>query len=252
MKLLRAEVLDVRRVSSTLWIAEFLIREDIDVKPFMFAMLWIKGFDEIPLSIAWVEDKRIAFVFRVRGEGTKALSSLGKGESILIKAPLGKGFAPPPGRSVLLVAGGVGIAPAPLLASYCKSRGIPLTIVWGVKSRDEVCDPSYIHLDRAIVEIATEDGSLGFRGTALELASILLKKKRFDYVVAVGPRAMLLSFCETFSRIGVETMVSLETMVKCGMGMCGSCLVKPLPKLLCIDGPVFKCSEVMPHLRSSF
>jgi len=73
---------------------------------------------------------------------------------------------------------------------------------------------------------------------------------KWSTIIAVGPKPMLKSICSTIDP-SIEVYVSLETMVKCGLGACGSCVLKPLPKLLCIHGPVFKCNEVNEFLEST-
>ncbi len=250
--MLSAKVISVKKVSATLWRIELEAFEEIKAKPFTFAMVWVPRVDEIPLSISKVDGSKLYFVFRIRGEGTRALANLPPGSFVGLKAPLGKGFEPRAGERVLAVAGGVGIAPIPLLADYCLRVGCSVDIAWGARSGDELCDPRDLGIDAAArVYLASEDGKIGFRGTVLDLALELAKRNRYDKIVAVGPRQMLRAFCGMFDEIGAETYVSLETMVKCGLGLCGSCCVRPLPKLLCVDGPVFACRDVVKHLELS-
>ncbi|MEM0371353.1 MAG: hypothetical protein QXY23_02085 [Ignisphaera sp.] len=95
--------------------------------------------------------------------------------------------------------------------------------------------------------MATEDCSYGFCGTALErLKNIPLED--YDIILAVGPQPMLKGVCEYIRNTNLEAYVALETMVKCGIGLCGSCFIRSSNKLLCIDGPVFRCDEVIQHL----
>ncbi len=101
------------------------------------------------------------------------------------------------------------------------------------------------------VYVATEDCSIGYCGLASELASSLIQKYpgRWSAIVAVGPKSMLRALCENLG--DRDVYVSLEAIVKCGLGACGSCTLKPYPKLLCRDGPVFKCGEIVDHLKPS-
>ncbi len=253
--MISAKVNYVKKLSPGLWKITLEVQQPISrPKPFTFAMIWVPGVDELPLSISKIEENIIHFVFKIRGAGTQALASLAPGSFVKIKAPLGKGYEPRVGEEILLVAGGVGIAPAPLLVDYCIENGCRVDIVWGVKNSSELCSLNELGINTkfARVFIATEDGSYGFRGTALELASKLLSMgKKYDTVIAVGPKPMLKSFCSDESMRDVRKMVSLETIVKCGLGLCGSCCVRPYPKLLCIHGPVFECEEVMKHFELS-
>ncbi|NPA96111.1 MAG: dihydroorotate dehydrogenase [Crenarchaeota archaeon] len=244
--MISARVAEVRRVSSTLWRIDLELLEGVDEpKPFTFAMLWIPRVDEIPLSIAKFSRGLVSFIFRVRGEGTKRLASLRRGDFVALKMPLGKGYAPKPRERILAVAGGVGIAPIPRLLDFCKDTGCDVTIVWGVRTRSEYCDPSLLGLDSDRVEVASDDGSIGFRGTAIDLALEVLRNQRFDTAIAIGPKPMLRAFCEKVRAFAISrALVSVETTVKCGLGICGSCYIKQLPKLLCVDGPVFDCHEV--------
>ncbi len=243
-------VVENYRCSESIYLLKLklLDNQDFDPKPLQFVMLWLPGIKEIPLSIADYNGSQILFIYRIRGRGTKALSEYKHG-FVGIRGPLGKPFDISKYRSVLVVAGGVGIAPIPFLVR--KFNGVEIDIVWGVKRSSELCRDivEYIRSIRSDIRIylASEDGEIGFRGTVLDLAKELVLKKQYDVVFAVGPNEMLKRFCMDFEFNGLK-FVAPETIVKCGMGMCGSCILSPTHYLLCKDGPVFLCNDVLEYL----
>lgn len=247
-----AEKANTRRLSSKYYYTVFRLVEplDVDPLPLQFVNVWIPGVDEVPMSIAQYDEEKneISVIFKVVGEGTRALRDL-KG-FFGIKGPLGKGFDPRSYDKVLFVAGGVGVAPLPYLASYASQHGVVVDAVWGVRSSDMLFNLKEVTNGVNEVYYATEDCSVGFCGTAAQLAVKLVaeNKAKWSAVLAVGPSAMLRDLCKLPSN-AVNVYVSLEAMVKCGLGACGSCVLKPHPKLLCVDGPVFKCDEVINYLE---
>ncbi|MEM2005152.1 MAG: dihydroorotate dehydrogenase [Zestosphaera sp.] len=217
-------------------------------KPAQFFMVWIPGVDEVPLSVAdYNADGEVTFIYEVRGFGTRKLSELGPGSFVGLKGPLGTPLDVSEGSSVLLVVGGSGVAPVPYITKYLASKGHRFEVVWGVKRRSELFNLGSFMSGVEYLHVATEDCSVGYCGLASELAETLLRRNRYDLVVGVGSKGMLRTLCRVTG--GVTTYVVLEAMVKCGIGLCGSCYLPPTGKLLCVDGPVFTCGEVMEYLE---
>ncbi|MEM1612168.1 MAG: dihydroorotate dehydrogenase [Desulfurococcaceae archaeon] len=247
-----AEKAGIRRLSSKYYYVEFKLIEPLnaDPLPLQFVNVWIPGVDEVPMSIAQYKggENSISIIFKVVGEGTKALKDV---EGFFgIKGPLGKGFDPRHYDKVLFIGGGVGIAPLPYLARYASQYGVVVDAAWGVRGSDMLFNLKEVANDVNEIYYATEDCGTGFCGTATQLAIKLVaeNKARWDVVLAVGPGAMLRDLCRLLSS-SVNVYVSPEAMVKCGLGACGSCVLKPHPKLLCVDGPVFECVEVIDYLE---
>jgi len=227
--------------------AELIDPLPIVPKPFQFFMIWIPRVEELPMSIADLRDDTVSFLFRVRGKGTRALASLKNNSFIGLKGPLGKGLNIKPNTKILAIAGGIGIAPIPYLVRVSRSLHSKVHILWGVKRGSEIFSlENTFDLGNLGISIATEDCSIGFCGTVIDLAQKVLEIENFDDVIFVGPNPMLKEACLRFQRL--NPWVSLETIVKCGIGFCGSCSLPPTPYLLCVDGPVFRCSQVIDYL----
>lgn len=249
-----ARVVNINRVAEDIY---YLRVEPLfgvkSVEPFNFFMVWIPRTDEIPLSIAYTDGNSYSFLFKVKGIGTQTLSRVSVGQFVGLKGPLGRGFTIDNAtKRVLVIAGGIGIAPVPLFIH--RSRYKKLDLVWGVRRKEELFD---IHMhfpwlkERYNLIVATEDCSYGICGTVLD-ALDKLEVGKYDTLIAIGPTTMLWSICKSIGNgITTEVYIALETMVKCGVGLCGSCYIKSSDKLLCTDGPVFKCNEVIEHLRKS-
>lgn len=208
-----------------------------DVKPGQFLMVWIPGVDEIPMSISYLSG---GITVKNIGEATSAISSLNVGDKIGIRGPYGNGWTIPEGK-ILCVGGGVGTAPI-MAAAEAVNDPDRIDIVLGARSSGEV-----IFIDRAKslsnnLKISTDDGSLGIKGTAVAVADAMMKDQRYDVVLGCGPEIMnkyLLKACEENN---VPVQLSLERIMKCGTGLCGSCVIDGLR--VCADGPVFRGDEV--------
>ncbi len=213
--------------------------------PMQFYMVWLPGLEEVPMSVADFVGRRVSILVKPRGPTTSALASSRPGNIVGVRGPFGRPFEPP--GKVLAVAGGSGVAPFIYMSRLLGSR---LTVVYGARSAGEVgLLPSLLESNGASVAVATEDGTAGYRGTAVDLALELLGRERYDNVVAAGPPAMLKALGRALKGMGLEPMISVEAMVKCGMGACGSCALPGTTRLLCLEGPVFRYSEALGWLE---
>jgi dihydroorotate dehydrogenase electron transfer subunit len=224
-------------------------------QPGQFAM--VRCFEDTilprPLSIHRVDGGQLALLFQVIGKGTHWLSQRKKGDTLDIFGPLGNGFTVyPDSRNLLLVAGGMGIAPLRFLADAAAGAGKKVILIMGARSRDYLLAislsqslfnqglmPSSIHIVNA-----TDDGSEGFKGLATQLIPHYLGG--VDQVLACGPVEMYRTMAKMLELKGRPVQISLEIMMGCGVGVCYGCTIKTKKglKQVCKDGPVFEMGEV--------
>jgi dihydroorotate dehydrogenase electron transfer subunit len=214
----------------------------LPAKPGQFAMIWIPGLDEIPMSLSHIQGNEIGVTVKVVGEATEALCSLKKGDRIRIRGPFGRGFDLN-GKNPIIVAGGVGAAPLlPLAKRLVKEIARP-TIIIGAKTKKELVlidEFKDLGLDTLI---SSDDGSIGYHGTASKLLSETLDDRAgFDAIYCCGPEPMIESVVKTAEKWSIWGQAALERLMKCGIGVCGSCAVNE--KLVCRDGPVFDFAEL--------
>jgi|LFRM01.2.fsa_nt_gb dihydroorotate dehydrogenase electron transfer subunit len=202
-----------------------------------------------PLSIheCSPQEGTIALLYEVVGRGTHLLSHLQPGDEVDLLGPLGRGFTLVPGRRPVLVGGGMGLAPLLFLARRLREAGQrPAVLVGFRRGRDVVASEDFAALG-CQVEIATEDGSVGFRGVVTTLLEKHLSSE--DAVYACGPRPMLSALKDACQQAGAPLQVSLEERMGCGIGACLGCAC-PTPNgyvRVCTEGPVFWAEEVDLH-----
>lgn len=192
-----------------------------------------------PISISNVEADRIHLVYKVVGAGTKVLSTMEKGETVDILGPLGKGFPLKKGR-ILIVGGGMGVAPLYELGKRLVKENKEITFVLGFKSKEMIY---YEDKFRALGDtfILTEDGSRGIKGN---VSKILDTIQGIEVVYACGPNPLLKYVQNRFKDIEA-VYLSLEERMACGIGACYGCDTKDKKYRVCHDGPVFKGKEVL-------
>ncbi len=195
-----------------------------------------------PLSIHQVDGDRLALLFAAVGKGTQWLAARQEGQEIDLMGPLGNGFLIlPDSRNLLLIAGGMGIAPLRFLADEAASGGRGVTFLYGTPG-DRRCE-----LPNGVTAVpATDDGSVGYRGMITDLIPEHIG--RADQVFACGPPAMyrdIASRPEMFG--GKPVQVSLEMRMGCGTGVCYACTIRTRQglKQVCRDGPVFELGDIL-------
>ena len=196
----------------------------------------------ISVNFADYEKNQLWLLVRKAGEGTSALISLEENAVVNVILPLGNGFSMEPcadNKAVLLVGGGVGVAPLLYAGAELKRQGIPVIFLLGARSAKDV-----LELDdfKAIGEVcvSTEDGSLGEKG--LVTAHSVLGSGRFGRVSCCGPKPMMVAVAREAKRLNVPCEVSLENVMACGLGACLCCVEDTNDHgnvCVCKDGPVF-------------
>ena len=194
---------------------------------------------------------QIALLFRVIGRGTLWLSQRRGGDKIDILGPLGKGFSIEPGsRNLLLVAGGIGIAPLAFLLQHASPKH-GVTLIYGASTARGLCSFSPLPSGVQFVPV-TEDGSRGRKGLASEVLPDFLDWA--DQVYACGPVGMYKAMAEQISlrtqRSNLKLkkcQISLEVRMGCGIGACYGCSINTKKGLrkVCRDGPVFELDDIL-------
>ncbi|OGO33133.1 MAG: hypothetical protein A2Z29_05065 [Chloroflexi bacterium RBG_16_56_11] len=207
-----------------------------------------------PVSIHRVEGDRIVLLVNVVGKGTLWLSQQKKGGILDIFGPLGNGFSiNPDAKNLLLVAGGIGIAPLYFLAETAITSGKKVTLINGARSGEcllPVALPQKLYdggLLPASINVvnATDDGSEGFKGLATDLIPHYLAGA--DQVFACGPAAMYRAMTKMPELKNRPVQVSMEIMMGCGVGVCYGCTIETKHglKQVCKDGPVFEMGFIL-------
>jgi len=209
---------------------------DAEVKPGQFIMIWIPGVDEIPMSVSGISDTEKSVTVKAIGDATKKIHELKVGDRLSIRGPFGNGFDLS-SKNILIIGGGVGTA---AIMPAVVQTGAD-TIIAARSDRDVIMD-SIAGASSSNVWIATDDGSRGFHGNAVQLMKEKLALKKYDYVVACGPEVMLYFTFKACQELGQKCQLSLERYMKCGAGVCGCCVMDD--QRVCKDGPVFTNEQI--------
>ncbi|MEW5702261.1 MAG: dihydroorotate dehydrogenase electron transfer subunit [Candidatus Zixiibacteriota bacterium] len=201
---------------------------------------------------------------QVLGAGTRCLAHQPIGTVIDTLGPLGNSFTPPArGTTPVLVGGGLGMAPlrlwaAELMAARSTRRGKPVApiMILGVRTRELAVAPYQLRTLHVHPHWATDDGSLGFHGTAVDLFADMLRRNDWGpghaMVYGCGPEPMMKALAELCIAQQVPCEVSLERSMPCGYGVCMGCVVTSRGasgyetyRRVCRDGPVFDAAAIV-------
>jgi ferredoxin--NADP+ reductase len=201
--------------------------------------------ERIPLTIADADAGKgtITLIFQAVGKTTQKLAGLEVGNSIQnLLGPLGRPTHIERFGSVVCVGGGIGVAPLHPIAQGMKKAGNRVTVIMGARTRDLVILEDNMKRIADELILCTDDGSYGRKCLVTEpLKEVCGRSPKPDMVVAIGPPIMMKFCAETTRPFGVRTLVSLNTIMVDGTGMCGGCRVTVggKTKFVCVDGPEF-------------
>ncbi len=214
--------------------------------------------ERVPLTISDYDPGEgwVSIVTQTIGVSTRKICSLAEGDSLeSFTGPLGRpsefvheDLAVLRGRRMLFVAGGVGAAPVYPQVKWLHEHGVGVDVIVGAKTKGALIMTGELRGVAANLYIATDDGSEGYHGLVTGLMRDLIDRqgKHYDEVVAIGPMIMMKFVAAATREYGIKTVVSLNTLMVDGTGMCGACRVSVGGKtrFTCVDGPEFDGHEV--------
>jgi dihydroorotate dehydrogenase electron transfer subunit len=200
-----------------------------------------------PFSISRVAGDSTELMFNVVGQGTTLLSKKKAGDDLDVLGPLGSPFKfQGDFDTAILVGGGLGVAPFPFLTDALLREKKNIQTIIGARSSRQLAERHLLN-----VQVATDDGSRGFRGTVIDLLKTVMPKQRTrnTKIFGCGPTKMLSALSEFAREKGIECELSLEGDMACGMGLCQGCPVERVDgkkySLVCVEGPTFNSKDIV-------
>ncbi|MEI0606098.1 dihydroorotate dehydrogenase electron transfer subunit [Brachyspira pulli] len=213
-----------------------------------FFMLKSSTFLRRPISLHYIDNDVLEFYYQVKGEGTQYLSKLKKDDTINIQGPLGNGFDTSiQNKKVLIVAGGMGIAPIKLLIEKLINNS-SITLIMGGANESAIKIMQRFNTDNIELYITTDDGSVGDKCNTVDKTKEILKEKSFDIIYTCGPTIMMKGLIKVARENNIQCYASLEERMACGVNACLGCNIEIkdensengyILKKVCHDGPVF-------------
>ena len=190
-----------------------------------------------PFGVNNVQGDELEIFYRVRGKGTDLMSNLVSGDSLDLLGPLGNSFSLFKGKRILVLGGGMGIAPLCFLENKL-SKDNDVTTLYAVKIRKELAE---ISVSKLMVHVDEEEGCF-----ASDKLDEVLEKNKIEVLYVCGPDQLMKKSYQKAKAHGVYTEVSLEARMACGFGACVGCVVETVNglKKVCNEGPVFKAEDV--------
>lgn len=229
-------------IDETPTVRTLIFSDDVmsSVLPGQFAMVWVPGVNELPMSVMISQESgKAAFTVRKHGTASTGLFNVRVGQQIGVRGPYGNSFDLKHGK-LLLVGGGTGLVPMMRLLTFVKPDD-NVTVLIGAKSKNEVffedLANNLLKNNPHHVIVTTDDGTYGEKGYVTNMVEKLVNENRFDGVYTCGPEIMMYKTVQLAHSKGLFVQASLERMMKCGVGICGSCCMGE--DLVCRDGTVF-------------
>ncbi len=221
------------------------------VRPGQFVVVRADDYAErIPLTVADRDPERgsITLIVQIVGVSTRKMDKLSVGEAFLdVVGPLGRPTEIHKAGTVLCIGGGVGIAPVYPITKAFREAGNRILSILGAKTKEMLILETEMRAVSDELYITTDDGTAGRHGFVTdELRRLIDEKVGIDLVVAIGPAIMMKNVCEMTRAHGIPTIVSLNSLMVDGTGMCGCCRIRvgDETKFVCVDGPEFDGHQV--------
>ena len=240
MRPINAIVREIRQETPLIRTLKF--DKSLDPAPGQYVMVWVRGVDEIPMSFSGPDEITVYVV----GEATKSLAEMEPGYSVGLRGPIGKGFVLR-GDNILLIGGGVGVAPLAFLGEQAYNVGAGVTSLLGFRSSEDIIFQSRFKRLGSVV-LTTDDGSIGIKGRVSEgLRELDLRE--FSQIYLCGPELMMRDIINRTIDHAGKTQACINRYIKCAMGICGSCCLDPEGVRVCLEGPVMMANCL---LKSEF
>lgn len=201
-----------------------------------------------PISINFVdvEHNELWLLVAEIGAGTRQLATLRAGDRLNCMFPLGRGFSLPTVEDdkILLVGGGVGVAPLLYQGSVLRHNGYEPVFLLGARSKKDLVELDLFN-KVGTVYITTEDGSAGEKGFVTDHS--ILQQEKFSLIQTCGPKPMMMAVARYARQEHIACEASLENMMACGLGACLCCVENTKEGNLCVckEGPVFNIERLL-------
>ena len=197
-----------------------------------------------PISVHNADKNILEFYYQVKGEGTKYLSKMS--DAVNIQGPLGNGFGTDiKNKNLLIVAGGMGIAPFKLLINKLKEKN-NISLIFGGANESAIKIIEYFDTKNIKLYITTDDGSAGDKCNCVDKTKELLKENNFDLIYTCGPEIMMKGIIKLSLENNIKCFASMEKRMACGVNACLGCNIEVFDNMnkiknskVCHDGPVF-------------
>ena len=198
-----------------------------------------------PISINYVDyaNNQLWLLVRKAGEGTASLMKLAENDVVNLMLPLGNGFTIFPGETMLLIGGGVGVAPLLYLGKKAKEAGANVKFLLGARTENDLLE---LEKFEAVgdVFVSTENGGKGEKGFVTQHS--VLNSGSFSRIACCGPMPMMKAVAKIAKDKSIECEVSLENVMACGLGACLCCVEDTVEGNVCVckEGPVFNIKRL--------
>lgn len=244
-------ILSNRRVSDEYFVLRLQAGDEVkDFKPGQFVQVRVdkseSTFLRRPISIYDIDKEALTFdlLIKIVGKGTEALSILTEGDTLAVIYPLGNSFTiPEADEKVLMLGGGVGVAPLFLAGKAFKDRGVSVEFILGYRSSSQIIDQD-LFSSIGKVHLTTEDNSAGEEGRLIDHSRLAIHD--YSRIYCCGPDPMMKAVARLAKDNKVFCEVSLENLMACGIGVCLCCIEETVDGNLCVctEGPVFNINSL--------
>ncbi|MCA9399881.1 MAG: dihydroorotate dehydrogenase electron transfer subunit, partial [Candidatus Omnitrophica bacterium] len=201
-----------------------------------------------PFSV-YRADKYVEIFYEVVGPGTGILAAKVKGDVLDIVGPVGTPFVLPSEKTkqVVMVAGGIGVAPFLILSDVLKKRKLELILLYGGRTKGHVYPMKEFKANGCKVMVATDDGSVGTKGRVTQLFSKIKMDPETTEIFTCGPNPMMAAVQDFAKKNNIRGQAACEEVMACALGACLGCSIKTTSgyKTVCYDGPVFDLKEIV-------
>lgn len=209
----------------------------------------LEPFFRRPFSV-YRAQRYVEIFYEAKGPGTKLLAAKKKGDTVDVLGPLGTPFIMPPEttKQVVMIGGGIGVAPMLILSDILKKRKLELVLLYGGRSRAHVYPMKEFKDNGVKVHVATDDGSVGLKGRVSGLFDkIRISPETFIYTC--GPNPMMKAVQDFAVTNNIRGQAACEEIMACALGACLGCSIETTKgfKTVCYDGPAFNIEEIKFH-----
>jgi dihydroorotate dehydrogenase electron transfer subunit len=210
----------------------------------------LQPFFRRPFSV-YRAQKYVEIFYDAVGPGTRLLSLKKKGDTVDVLGPLGVPFKMPleKTKQIVMVAGGIGIAPMLILSDLLKNKKYDLVLLFGGRDRRHVYPMKEFKDNGVKVHIATDDGSVGLKGRVSVLFDKIDRDPSRTFLYTCGPNPMMKAVQAFAQEHGLSGQAACEEIMACALGACLGCSIETKHgyKTVCYDGPAFDLEEIKFH-----